>query len=124
MTAGKIIAEVDALAPNQYTTEQKLAWLSNFDGKVFEELLATHKDPAITTFIPYEDEERELLIPFPYGWDIYNHHLQAMIAVENAEDEKFNQQNMLTAVAYEAYTDLYNRTHTPIGPVGGNRFRF
>lgn len=124
MTAGKIIAQVDNLEPNQYTTEQKLEWLSNFDGKVFEELIATHNDAAISSFSPHENEESELLIPFPYGWDVYTHYLQAMIAVENAEDGKYNQQIMLTSIAYQSYTDMYNRTHTPIGPVGGNRFRF
>ena len=124
MTAGKIIAEVDALEPNQYTEEQKLEWLSDIDGKLFEEVISTHRDPVITKFQPHDSLESELLIPFPYGRDVYVHHLQAKIASENAEDRKYNQQTILTAAAYQSYTDMYNRTHLPIRPVGGNRFRF
>lgn len=124
MTAGQMINEVDILEPNQYTTEQKLAWLSDLDGKLFEEVIATHKDAAITEFHPHETEESELLIPFPYGREVYVHYLQSKVASENAEDVKYNQQTLLFATAYRMYTDMYNRTHLPIGPAFGNRFRF
>ena len=42
MTCGDIIAKVDTLEPNQYDTTQKLAWLSELDGKIIDTVINTH----------------------------------------------------------------------------------
>ena len=42
MTCGDIIAKVDTLEPNQYDTTQKLAWLSELDGKIIDTVIRTH----------------------------------------------------------------------------------
>ena len=36
MTAGELIAAVDALRPNQYSAEQKLRWLQLLDAKLHD----------------------------------------------------------------------------------------
>lgn len=41
-TVSDIIAKVDALEPNQYDTPTKIAWLSNLDGQIYEEVIKTH----------------------------------------------------------------------------------
>ncbi len=73
---------------------------------------------------PYHSANDELLIKDPYGSEIYQHWLQAKIAEENSEIVKYNQQKMLFDAAYKEWTDMYNRTHKPLGARGGNRFRF
>ena len=44
MTAGEAIHRVDELEPNQFSDAQKLRWLSNHDGQIYEELVKTHAD--------------------------------------------------------------------------------
>ena len=46
MTAGELIAQVDALRPNHYTEAEKLRWLQRLDGQIALELLDTHAPPA------------------------------------------------------------------------------
>ena len=45
MTAGEVIALVDALRPNQYGEEQKLRWLRRLDGQILAELEDMHEPP-------------------------------------------------------------------------------
>lgn len=73
---------------------------------------------------PYTSPNDELIIKDPYGSPVYQHWLQAQIASENSEIVKYNQQNTLFTAAYKEWTDYYNRTHMPLGPRGGNRFRY
>ena len=73
---------------------------------------------------PYHSPNDELLIKDPYGSEIYQHWLQAKIHSENSEIVKYNQQTALFQAAYKEWTDQYNRTHMPLGPAGGNRFRY
>ena len=42
MTAGELIARVDALRPNQYSADDKLGWLRRLDGQILAELEETH----------------------------------------------------------------------------------
>lgn len=155
MTAGDIIAAVDALEPNQYDTDAKLRWLSILDGKIRDQVIFTHepfghhhrrmhwRDPLSADNYkpmdcpvdeeegdkciikpPYDDPGDELIVKDPYGSDIYCHYLQAMIALENAESSKYNQQITVFNSAYREWTDMYNRTHMPVQARDGNRFRF
>lgn len=54
MTAGEVIALVDALRPNQYGEEQKLRWLRRLDGQILAELESTH-EPGPLGFVPAEE---------------------------------------------------------------------
>lgn len=121
MTIGEVIGRVDELSPNQYTTEQKMRWLTNLDGRIFEELIKTHRNPPRESFEKYTSTQDELLVPFPYADDLYCWYLQAMIAAQNAEDSKYEQLRVLYNEALEAYENWYNRNHVPLG---GSRFWF
>lgn len=123
-TCGDIITRVDVLEPNQYSQNDKLAWLSQLDGQIFEELILTHEHPHGATFEPYSMLSDHLLVPEPYGSEMYLYYLQAMIADQNGETAKYNQQISLYNVAYLNYANRYNRTHRPIRIRGGNRLRF
>ena len=148
MTAGDMIATVDNVEPNQYSTGQKLGWLNELDGLVWDEVVRTHVadipaspagghalsrvaalvcrqcPPLHTQRKPVDSVISELLIPFPYGERIYSHYLQAMIASENGEAVKYNQQISLYNAAYRTYVNHVNRTQKPAPARGGNRLRF
>lgn len=123
MTIAQAIAMVNALKPNQYTDNQKVAWLSQLDGKIYTELIATHEGGA-ESFSEYDetDTATELLVPYPYAQDIYNYYLQSMIDRENGEVSKFNQSAALYNNSYAEFAAVYNRTHVPLPRVSAFRF--
>ena len=121
MTAGEAITRLDELEPNQFTQAQKLRWLSNLDGRLFEELVKTHEDPIRESFTAYTATTDELLVPEPYADGLYNWYLQAMIAAENSEDASYEQLRVRYNDALRQFGDWYNRTHRP---KGGARFWF
>lgn len=122
--AKDILDEVDILMPNQYSSEIKLGWLSQLDGSIFDELIKTHHPmPCKCDFKPYESDDTELLIPYPYGKDVYTFYLQAKIAAQNSEVAKANQYSAQYNAAYQIYSSYYNRNHMPVGRAD-KRFHF
>ena len=113
MKAMDIIERVDLLEPNDYSPEQKLHWLSTLDGKIFREILETHEGAETDTLPAYVGGGEELIIGAPYGEDVYYYYLQAMIAAENSETQRYNMRMTLFNAAYQAWTDYYSRTHRP-----------
>ena len=116
MTIQEAIARVDELMPNQYSTEQKIHWLSTLDGKIFHEVIMTHHGAAFAyyPFEGYETDDEELLVKPPYADDVYGYYLQSRIAEANSEWGKYNQLSELFNAAYSDYTAWYNRTHMPV----------
>lgn len=117
MTIAEAINRVDALKPNQYPLEDKVYWLSQLDGQIYEEIIKTHEDSPITEFTGYNNETdttaQELLVPAPYN-DIYPLWLEARIDYSNAEYGKYNNSITMFNVAYSNYASYYNRTHMPV----------
>lgn len=113
MKAMDIIDRVDLMEPNDYSPEQKLHWLATLDGKIYREVIKTHED----AFIPYPGEyttgNEELIVTEPYGEDVYYYYLQAMIAAENNETQRYNKRMTMFNSAYQGWTNYYNRTHRP-----------
>ncbi len=122
MTIQNVIARVDELEPNQYSEQMKMDWLTELDGKIWEEVIRTHEDPPRESFEPYSSATSELLVGFPYAADLYCWFLQARIAAENAEAAKYMQMGAMYNDALQNWTDWYNRTHRPKS--GGSRFLF
>ena len=108
-----IIYRVDDLEPNQYRIDQKMKWLSLLDGQIFEEIIKTHEEPVREVFLPYDNHDEELLVPYPYGEELYSWYLQAMIAAENAESDKYDQMMSMYNSVFIQFTNWYNRTHRP-----------
>ena len=121
MKAMDIIDRVDLMEPNQYSPEQKLHWLYTLDGKLFEELVRP-RCPDKEKPLPYESGQELLLIPLPYGEDIYYNYLQAMIAAENSETQRYNRRMTMFNSLLQEYQNWYNRTNPPPGK--GIQFRF
>ena len=122
MKAMDVIERVDLLEPNDYSPEQKLRWLSALDGRVVEEVIRTHEGGEIDTPPRYETGAEELVIGEPYGGEIYYHYLQAMIAAENSEIQRYNRRMTLFNSAYSAWCSRYAATHAP--KHAGDAFRF
>ncbi|MBP5720421.1 MAG: hypothetical protein J6W82_05095 [Bacteroidales bacterium] len=113
MTITELINHVDNISPNQYTDGQKTAWLSNFDGKVFREVIQTHEPTLPDLFGAYDDGDAELLIEEPYALDVYSNYLLAKIAEANAEIPKYNLYSVLFNTEYSSWVSWYHRTHRP-----------
>ncbi len=117
MKAMDIIDRVDLLEPNQYSPEQKLHWLSTLDGKLFEELCRPRGDKAPAPG-GYVSGQEQLLIPPPYGEDIYYNYLQAMIAAENSETQRYNRRMTMFNSLLQEFLNWYNRSHAPVSRPG------
>ena len=120
MTVQNAIDLADAIAPNQYTTTQKLNWLSDFDGKVFHEVYMTHHTGygAMYPFEGHDSTTDDLLIQPPYAADIYVNYLLSRVAEANAEIQKYNLYASLMNAAYDQFTAWFNRTHKPVHAKG------
>ena len=112
MTAGELIAAVDALRPNHYEASQKLEWLRLLDGKICSELLWAYDDAPDFPAAPYTAAS-ELLAPFPYDWELYTSWLFSQIDLHNAEIVKYDQSMTLFASAWRQAADWINRTRRP-----------
>lgn len=122
MKAMDIIDRVDMMEPNQYSPEQKLHWLSTLDGKLFNELVRPRR-PAEPAPAHYETGQETLLIPQPYAEDIYYNYLQAMIAAENAETQRYNRRMTMFNSLLGEFENWYNRINPPLSRPG-THFRF
>ena len=117
MTVQEAINQVNDLKPNYYSDEHKIRWLSRLDKQIRKEIIDTHEDAPEEEFTGYDtetDTTTVLLVPEPYD-EVYIHWLAAQIDLNNAEYERFNNDNALFAAAYNAYASAYNRDHMPKG---------
>jgi hypothetical protein len=122
MTACDAISRTDSLMPNAYTKEQKVKWLSACDGQIFAEIINTHADAPTDTFTEYTDDTPTLIVPAPYDYDVYINYLEAMIAKENSEIDKFNNNIAIYNSAIISFSNKYNREHLP--KQTGTHFKF
>lgn len=122
MKAMDVIERVDLLEANDYSPEQKLRWLETLDGRVEEEVIRTHEGAENRERPRYLSGAEELLIPAPYGAEIYYYYLQAMIAAENSEIQRYNRRMTMFNSAYTVWVNRYTATHAPKRADGGFRF--
>ena len=117
MRIDEILADVDEIKPNTYDDNVKLRWLSELDGKIFDQIILTHEhevpEEGELTFEPYQSLSEDLLVPFPYT-DLYRHYLFAMIDYSNGETDRYQNSMVMFNASYQEFTNWYNRTHKPI----------
>ena len=117
MTIKECIDIVDNSKPNQYTTEDKVRWLSFLDAIIINEVLKTHEgyDGRYDLFDGYSADKLSvtLIVPSPHD-RIYDAYLKMMIDKENGETARYNN-SVVTYNAYMAeYRKHYNKTHMPL----------
>ena len=109
MTVEECIRFVDAVKPNAFPTEAKIAWLSQIDGKIASEIFLMA--PAELKQFHYEtimdDGDKELLVDPPYD-DIYSAYLTAKVDSKNGE---FNR----LSTAAQAFNRLWDELSAYIG---------
>ena len=115
MTAGELIARVDALRPNSFEPNEKLRWLRLLELQLQQELQATHEGAAAVILSPRYEADTELLAPEPYALELYTAWLYSQIDLHNGEITRYNQSIALLATAWRSLADWVNRTRRPKG---------
>lgn len=109
MTVEECIRFVDAVKPNAFPTEAKIAWLSQIDGKIASEIFLMA--PAELAKFHYQtimdDGDKQLLVDPPYD-DIYSAYLTAKVDSKNGE---FNR----LSTAAQAFNRLWDELSAYIG---------
>lgn len=118
MTILEAIKTADHMYPNDYSNESKLRWLSDFDGKIWNDVILTHHGYHVCRMPVYNDKtdiaSTELLIPAPYTL-VYPLYIIMMIDMANGDTVRQENSVQQWQTAYREYTDWYNRTHMPKG---------
>ena len=117
MTIIEAINRIDSLKPNNYSQDDKVAWLSKIDGIIKEKIIDTHEGGDGIVFDGYDTDTNtatELLVPAPYD-DLYVRWLEAQIDYANSEYGKYNNSMTMYNAAYAEYENYYNRCHMPKG---------
>ena len=118
MTIKECIDLVDNVKPNQYSIEDKVAWLSFVDGIIINDVLKTHEgyDGKYDEFEGYSADKlgTKLIAEFPYD-NLYPAFMKMKIDEENGETARYNN----SATMYNSYMGIfkkqYNKTHMPLG---------
>lgn len=133
MTLHECISRVDTVKPNQYSTEDKVRWLSYLDGSIKNEIIDRHEHPgqnentetmtpeemeeekAKNEFVPYSPDRLtdELIAPFPYD-EMYVAYLKAKIDEENGETARYNNTASTFNGMLSDFARAYHREHKPI----------
>lgn len=116
MTINEVIRRVDAFKPNRFTLAQKLEWLGNIEGHIYNELVLTHENPEGISAVQISSEmdlDTKLIAPFPHD-EVYPLYLQSQIDLGNMEISKYNNSKTLFNNAYMTLRDYWNRTHMPV----------
>ncbi len=116
MTLKKAIARFDTLYPNDIAYEQKVEWISELDGMVYEEIISLHENSMPTAFTGYILEtpgDTDLLVPFPYD-KMYVEYLSAKTELVRGNVQRYNNAFGVFAASFDTFAAEYNRTHTPL----------
>ena len=113
ITLDEAIAYFDEQCPNQYSRENKIAWISELDELLYENIIKNREKPPITEFTPYSEDsssQTELLAPFMFK-EIYRYYIEKNIAYSNREITSYNNANTMFQAYYDNYFSWYNRNH-------------
>ena len=117
MTLKECIDRVDAVKPNQYGIEQKVAWLSYLDGIIKNDLIDTHEMPdgwEEFEFEAYDPDNltKGLLAPAPYD-ELYVAYIKMRIDEENGETARYNNSASMFNKYYEDFAKAWNKQFMP-----------
>ena len=113
MTIGEAIDRIDSLKHNIYTAAEKIAWLSQLDALVKQQIFDTCEGE-----IPFEgydvhtDRNTQLLVGAPYE-ELYLRYLEAQMDYANGEIGRYNNAIAMFRASFEGFSNAYRRTHMP-----------
>lgn len=134
MTANDIISKVDLLKPNEYSTSQKLMWLTQADRQLLVDVILKRGNSIAKTepesptegdlwlddtilkrytsewkeVFPYTTSEAVLLFD-EYAEEFYQWYLMTQIDLYNAEYTRYNNSSEMLNRAYSDLERRYNR---------------
>lgn len=101
--------------PSQYSDDVYVRWLSDLDGRIYEEVIKLHENTDDITHGPYnpdEDMDTVLMVPEPYA-DVYVKYLAAQVDYHNAEFARYNNSMVMFNMALYAFSSWYTRNNMP-----------
>lgn len=124
MTVGEVLALTDEIRPNAFDENLKITWLSELEGRIFNDIILTHEHDLVEneegelvepTFAGYDEtsENEELIAPDTYA-DLYRNYLFTMMDYSNGETERYTNSMLMFNNSFQQYADWFNRTHKPI----------
>lgn len=117
MTIKECIDLVDNVKPNQYSIEDKVAWLSFLDGIIINDVLKTHEgyENEYEEFAGYSPDSlgTKLIVGYPYD-TLYTAYLKMKIDEENGETARYNNSATMFNSYLGIYKKHYNKTHMPL----------
>ena len=117
MTIQYALDMADQMKPNMMQRKLKIAFLTEIEQMIHEEIIMKHEHEEAQKEKPAYDEDTdpgtELLIRDPYSM-LYVYWLMSKIDLQNLEIDKYNNDRALFENAYENMSDWYTRTHMPL----------
>ena len=114
MTIGEAIDRIDSLKHNIYTEAEKIAWLSQLDALVKQQIFDTCEGESVPFegYDEHTDRNRKLLVGAPYE-ELYLRYLEAQMDYANGEIERYNNAISMYRAAFEGFGNAYRRAHMP-----------
>lgn len=117
MNIAQILAQVDEIKPNTYDDNIKIAWLSELDGQIYNDVFLTHEldENVPSMFLGYTEADlnTELLVGYPHE-SIYRNYLFAQIDASNGETDRYANSMTLFNASFKDFKSDYNRQHMPL----------
>jgi hypothetical protein len=106
------VTNVDNLLPNAFDQEQKHKWLKNIEDKIYKEVVLTHENDTDILITDFEDDNSELIAPYPYD-NLYISFILAKIFEYEHETVRYNNQMIIFNQEYQEFVNWYNRNNMP-----------
>ena len=114
VSAFEVLSQADLLSPNQYTTEQKLQWLGELEGRIYADVILAPPEKLAEMEKTWQDT---LEVTWPHN-DLYVHWLLAKIHQANGELELYQNRMESFNASYQNYVNWYIRTNDPANKEG------
>lgn len=116
MTVQQVLEQCDNLKPNSYDTAQKLRWLSECEGQLWDEIILTHEDKPEKEFAGITEAtpaDYELVAPDRYA-SLYYLYLHMKIDQANNDNNRYQNSAAAFSAQYTSFSAWYNRIHMPL----------
>lgn len=114
VSAFEVLSQADLLSPNQYTTEQKLQWLGELEGRIYADVILAPPEKLEEMEKTWQDT---LAVTWPHN-DLYVHWLLAKIHQANGELELYQNRMESFNASYQNYVNWYIRNYDPANQEG------
>lgn len=114
MTTLEVVERVERDRPGEATRGELMRWLSQLDGRWYEQVVLTHEgSEGVEEPGMYADgEEKALLISSPYD-EVYIHYLYSMIDYRLGEIDRYDNSAALFHDSWMDARKAYHRAHKP-----------